>query len=101
MYGISHFTAIINPPQACILAVGASRLVPGESPDSSPETRMTVQLSADARVVDDLLASQFLEAFREVIENPMLMLGSSGPKNLNLKDGEDDIVINRNVLFAK
>jgi len=54
MFGISHFTAIINSPQSCILAVGASQkmLVPGK--DDQPEVRnvMNVTLSCDHRVVD-------------------------------------------------
>ena len=72
MFGINEFSAVINPPQACILAVGGSRLVLGA--DGAPQTLMTVTLSADARIVDDVMASEFLEAFRQTIENPMSML---------------------------
>ena len=50
MFGISEFTAVINPPQACILAVGGSRAVLNQ--DARAETQMTVTLSADARIVD-------------------------------------------------
>ena len=73
MFGISEFTAVINPPQACILAVGTSRVNPDS--DGNPRTMMTVTLSSDARVVDDSLAAQFLAVFKDTIENPMLMLG--------------------------
>ena len=77
MFGISEFTAVINPPQACILAIGGSRTV--LDLDAKPYTRMTVQMSADGRIVDEFLASRFLQVFREVLEEPMLML-SQGPK---------------------
>lgn len=80
MFGITEFSAVINPPQACILAVGSSRLVLNS--DAQPETHMTVTLSADARIVDDFLAARFLEAFREVMEEPMLMLSQSVPVSL-------------------
>ena len=76
MFGITEFTAVINPPQACILAVGGSRLVLSE--DGEAQTLMTVQMSSDARVVDDLTASRFLSVFKETMECPMLMI-SQGP----------------------
>ncbi|XP_070547475.1 dihydrolipoyllysine-residue acetyltransferase component of pyruvate dehydrogenase complex-like [Ptychodera flava] len=69
MFGIQEFTAIINPPQACILAVGRSRLVLGD--DDKPQTLMSVTLCSDGRVVDDQLASQFLQTFKKNIENPV------------------------------
>ncbi|XP_072525985.1 pyruvate dehydrogenase protein X component, mitochondrial [Salminus brasiliensis] len=81
MFGISGFSAVINPPQACILAVGRSRdeltLTP-ESPDGSDpvlRTRqlMTVTLSSDGRLVDDELASRFLDKFRVNLEKPQRM----------------------------
>jgi pyruvate dehydrogenase E2 component (dihydrolipoamide acetyltransferase) len=64
MFGTTAFTAVINPPQACILAVGAgiSRVVP--SADGSKlrvVNVMTVQLSADRRVVNEALAGEFLQ----------------------------------------
>ena len=73
MFGITEFSAVINPPQVCIMAIGTSRLVPDA--DGNPITKMTVTLSSDARVVDDDLAARFLEVFKEVIENPTLLMG--------------------------
>ena len=65
MFGISEFSAVINPPQACILAVGGgiSRVQPPRAGSSEPviETTMSVQMSSDRRVVDDETAARFLE----------------------------------------
>ena len=77
MFGASEFTAIINPPQACIMAIGTSRVELDE--EGTPQTYMKVTLSADARIVDEFLATRFLEAFKEIIENHVLML-SQAPK---------------------
>ncbi|XP_066439597.1 pyruvate dehydrogenase protein X component, mitochondrial [Eleutherodactylus coqui] len=77
MFGITGFSAVINPPQACILAVGRSRmeLVMAEDDEGNPELSkkelMNVTLSSDGRLVDDDLASMFLERFRANLENPM------------------------------
>ncbi|XP_061318845.1 pyruvate dehydrogenase protein X component, mitochondrial isoform X1 [Pezoporus flaviventris] len=77
MFGISDFTAVINPPQACILAVGRARvelkLVKDEEGNEKLEQHqlMTVTLSSDGRVVDDELASKFLETLKANIENPI------------------------------
>ncbi len=75
MYGIEQFTAIINPPHATILAVGAGmqRFVPI---DGQPvlRTQMTCTLSCDHRAVDGALGAQLLAAFRTFIEEPALML---------------------------
>ncbi|KAJ7398491.1 Pyruvate dehydrogenase protein X component, mitochondrial [Pitangus sulphuratus] len=77
MFGISGFTAVINPPQACILAVGRARpelrIVEDEEGNEKLEQhqRMTVTLSSDGRVVDDELASKFLETLKANIENPI------------------------------
>lgn len=77
MFGISGFTAVINPPQACILAVGRARpelkIVEDEEGNEKLEQHqlMTVTLSSDGRVVDDELASKFLETLKANIENPM------------------------------
>ncbi len=82
MYGsINEFSAVINPPQACILAVGKGEqrvLVGGSgagrgSGEPYVSTVMTVQLSSDARVVEAHVAGQFLAAFRGFIEDPPLM----------------------------
>jgi pyruvate dehydrogenase E2 component (dihydrolipoamide acetyltransferase) len=75
MFGIREFAAIINPPQACILAVGASeqRAVVRDGA-LAIATQMTCTLSADHRVVDGAIAAEFLAAFRSIIETPLLML---------------------------
>ncbi|KAH3877640.1 hypothetical protein DPMN_001515 [Dreissena polymorpha] len=72
MFGIGEFSAVINPPQTAILAIGSSRLVLGEN--GKPESRMSVTLSYDARVIDDSDASKFLEVFRDTMENPQLLV---------------------------
>ncbi len=75
MFGISEFSAVINPPQSCILAVGGGikRILPPKSADGKPRvgTILTVQLSADRRVVDEAVSALFLQSFREYIANPM------------------------------
>ena len=75
MFGVSEFTAIINPPQVCIMAIGTSRVELDE--EGTPQTYMKATLSADARFIDEFLANQFLETFKEIIENPVLMLGQA------------------------
>ncbi|XP_072048067.1 pyruvate dehydrogenase protein X component, mitochondrial-like [Amphiura filiformis] len=70
MFGISHFTAIVNPPQSAIIAIGGSRLVPSVD-GGKPDTVATVTMSTDTRVVDGIMAAEFLEAFRQNIENPL------------------------------
>jgi pyruvate dehydrogenase E2 component (dihydrolipoamide acetyltransferase) len=72
MYGIREFAAIINPPQATILAVGAGERRPVES-DGGVRfvTKMTVTLSCDHRVVDGALGAELLAAFRHFIEHPV------------------------------
>lgn len=77
MFGINDFTAVINPPQACILAVGRARtefkIVEDEEGNEKLKQHqlMTVTLSSDGRVVDDELASKFLETLKANIENPV------------------------------
>ncbi|XP_046889319.1 pyruvate dehydrogenase protein X component, mitochondrial [Hypomesus transpacificus] len=81
MFGVSGFSAVINPPQACILAVGRSRaelsLAEGTPEGATPALRtqqlMTVTLSSDGRLVDDALASRFLDKFRANLERPQRM----------------------------
>uniref|UniRef100_A0A4W3J952 Dihydrolipoamide acetyltransferase component of pyruvate dehydrogenase complex n=1 Tax=Callorhinchus milii TaxID=7868 RepID=A0A4W3J952_CALMI len=76
MFGIQSFSAIINPPQACILAIGQSRWELMFCEDEAGEAgmcrrnMMTVTLTSDSRLVDDLLAAQFLENFKMNMENP-------------------------------
>lgn len=75
MYGIEEFTAIINPPNAAILAVGAIRDVPVvENGQVVPGKRMKVTLSSDHRVVDGATCAEFLNSVRRFLENPATML---------------------------
>jgi pyruvate dehydrogenase E2 component (dihydrolipoamide acetyltransferase) len=76
MFGIEEFTAIINPPDACILAVGGimekpvvrgGQIVPGHT--------MKVTLSCDHRVVDGATGAAFLNTFKQLLEEPALLLG--------------------------
>jgi len=76
MHGIREFAAIINPPHATVLAVGAARRQAVERPDGSIAFvgQMTVTLSCDHRVVDGALGAELLAAFRGFIENPVTAL---------------------------
>ncbi len=75
MYGIKNFNAIINPPQGCILAVGAGEeRVVSKGGEFKTATVMTVTLSCDHRVVDGAVGAQFLAAFKRYIESPVMML---------------------------
>ena len=75
MFGIRDFSAVINPPHGCILAVGAGEqrviVVKGEM---TVATLMTCTLSVDHRVVDGAIGAEFLSAFKGLIETPMTML---------------------------
>jgi pyruvate dehydrogenase E2 component (dihydrolipoamide acetyltransferase) len=76
MYGIREFAAIINPPHATILAVGAARRQAVETKDGSLAfaSVMTVTLSCDHRVVDGALGAELLAAFKDFIEKPVTAL---------------------------
>ena len=75
MYGIREFSAVINPPQGCILAVGSGeKRVIVINDEISIATIMTVTLSCDHRVVDGAVGAEFLSEFKNFIENPSLML---------------------------
>jgi pyruvate dehydrogenase E2 component (dihydrolipoamide acetyltransferase) len=76
MYGVREFSAIINPPHATILAVGAARRAPVETPDGGVKfvSQMTVTLSCDHRVVDGALGAELLAAFKSLVENPVTFL---------------------------
>lgn len=80
MFGIKEFAAVINPPQAAILAVGGAEKVvkPVISNDGNQEfktvTTMTVTLSCDHRVIDGAVGAKWLNVFKETIENPLYML---------------------------
>lgn len=76
MYGVKEFSAIINPPQAGILAVSAAsrRPVVSEDGEIQAATVMTVTLSADHRVIDGAVAARWLSAFKQRIENPLSII---------------------------
>jgi len=74
MYGIKSFSAIVNPPQGCIMAVGMSSKRPVVIDDKiEVRTIMDVTLSCDHRVVDGAVGAEFLAAFKKYIESPILM----------------------------
>ena len=76
MYGVREFAAVINPPQATILAVGAARRQAIEKEDGGVAfaSIMTVTLSCDHRVVDGALGAHLLKTFKEFIERPITLL---------------------------
>ena len=76
MYGVREFSAIINPPHATILAVGAARRAPVETADGGAKfvSQMTVTLSCDHRVIDGALGAELLAAFKTLVENPVTFL---------------------------
>jgi pyruvate dehydrogenase E2 component (dihydrolipoamide acetyltransferase) len=75
MYGIEQFTAVINPPQASILAVGAAVKRPAVAEGAvTIRTSMSCTLSCDHRVIDGALAAELLGVFRSFVETPALML---------------------------
>ncbi|MET0646219.1 MAG: pyruvate dehydrogenase complex dihydrolipoamide acetyltransferase [Pyrinomonadaceae bacterium] len=75
MFGISEFTAIINPPEACILAVGAMTPTPVVR-DGQVVVRqmMRVTLSCDHRVVDGATGAKFLQTLKKILENPLYLI---------------------------
>ncbi len=75
MYGIEEFSAVINPPEGCILAVGTLRDEPVvKDGQIVPGKRMRVTLSCDHRVVDGAIGAEWLAAFKRIAESPVLML---------------------------
>lgn len=78
MFDISHFTAIINPPQSCILAVGTTvpTLVPAPEVEQGFKTVniMKVTLSSDHRTVDGAIAAKWMTAFKGYLENPLTFM---------------------------
>ena len=75
MYGVTDFTAIINPPDSAILAIGAVRREPVVDGDEIRiGHRMSLTLSSDHRVVDGALAAEFLTEVRRLLESPLLLL---------------------------
>ncbi|HEX2527692.1 MAG TPA: pyruvate dehydrogenase complex dihydrolipoamide acetyltransferase [Geminicoccus sp.] len=75
MYGVKDFAAVINPPQACILAIGAGEKRPVVKNDAlAIATMMSVTLSTDHRVVDGALGAEFLQVFKKTVEDPLSLL---------------------------
>jgi pyruvate dehydrogenase E2 component (dihydrolipoamide acetyltransferase) len=75
MFGIDEFTAIINSPDACILAVGSSKeTIIVENGEMRPGHVMKVTLSCDHRVVDGVTGAKFLQTFQELLEEPVRLL---------------------------
>lgn len=74
MFGISEFTAVINPPQLAILAVGTSRK---QATMNGNLLKMTVTMSYDNRAVNEAEATLFLEEFRYILEHPKSMIVGS------------------------
>ncbi|MCU0649096.1 MAG: 2-oxo acid dehydrogenase subunit E2 [Gemmatimonadaceae bacterium] len=75
MFGIDQFTAIINPPEVGILAIGAAREVPVFVNGAVvPQSRMRVTMSCDHRAIDGAVGAKFLQTLRQYLENPFVML---------------------------
>ena len=75
MFGIDEFTAIINPPDACILAVGAIKQKPiVKNNEIAIGNIMKVTLSSDHRLVDGAVGAKFLKTLKTVLESPFLMI---------------------------
>ncbi len=75
MFGIDQFTAIINPPEAAILAVGAAETKPvWENGQFVPRQRMRVTMSCDHRIIDGAVGARFLQTLKQLLESPLMML---------------------------
>ncbi|KAL4241614.1 Acetyltransferase component of pyruvate dehydrogenase complex [Abortiporus biennis] len=78
MFGIDHFTAIINPPQSCILAVGTTKAILVPAPEEEKGFKvanvMKVTLSSDHRTVDGAVGARWLAAFKGYLENPLTFM---------------------------
>ncbi len=76
MMEIDHFTAIVNPPEAAILAVGAIQQVPVVGPDGALTVghRMRCTMTCDHRVIDGAVGAAFLQTLRRYVESPVLLL---------------------------
>jgi pyruvate dehydrogenase E2 component (dihydrolipoamide acetyltransferase) len=75
MFGIDEFTAIINPPEAGILAVGAVAAKPVVRDDQIVVRQMMrVTMSCDHRVIDGATGAKFLQTFKKILENPLYLV---------------------------
>ncbi len=75
MFDIEHFTAIINPPDACILAIGSIQKKPAVKDNQlTISSRMKMTLSCDHRAVDGATGAKFLQTLKSILENPIAML---------------------------
>ena len=75
MFGVEHFTAIINPPESAILAVGATTREPTVVGDAlEPRYRLRYTLSVDHRVIDGALAARFLQSLTSLVEHPWMII---------------------------
>ena len=75
MFGVKHFEAVINPPQGCILAIGAGEQRPVVKDGAlAVATVMSCTLSVDHRVVDGAVGAEYMQAFKGLIENPLSMM---------------------------
>ena len=76
MFGIDEFTAVINPPEAGILAVGAMKPRPVVGGDGQVVVKqlMRVTMSCDHRVIDGATGAKFLQTFKKIMENPLFLI---------------------------
>jgi pyruvate dehydrogenase E2 component (dihydrolipoamide acetyltransferase) len=76
MFGVEEFSAIINPPESAILAVGSIRDdVRIDQGQVLPAKVMTISLSVDHRVIDGVMAAKFLGTVKQLLENPQQITG--------------------------
>ena len=74
MFGIEEFTAVINPPEGAILAVGAMAPKPVvHDGEVAIRQTMRVTMSCDHRVIDGAIGAQFLQTFKQILENPLYL----------------------------
>jgi len=75
MFGVEHFIAIISPPQAAVLAIGAVQQTPVvKDGQLAVGTRMKATISADHRVTDGAEAARFMQTFKAALEQPMRLM---------------------------
>ena len=75
MFGIDQFTAIINPPETCILAIGSAQDVAVPTGDGfAVQKRVRVTMSCDHRAVDGAIGAAFLQTLRRLIEKPLMLV---------------------------